>query len=81
MFLETFAAFGLLFYTCETGQIFNDEFESINDNIDRFSWYAFPIEVQRMLPIVFIIAQQPVAVECFGRVVCEREAFKKVSAG
>lgn len=81
MVMLTFAcaAFGLLFFTCEVGQRFSDEFDDICDVIEQFNWYAFPAQVQRMLPIIILAAQQPVAVECFGSIMCLRDTFKSVS--
>lgn len=79
MLIATVGAFGLVFFTCEIGQRFTTEFDTINGVIDQFKWYAFPFEVQRMLPVIITIAQQEVAVECFGSVMCLRESLKKVS--
>lgn len=79
--IEAFCAFGSLFFTCEIGQRFSDEFDGICDVIDQFNWYSFPLELQRLLPVVICSAQQPVAIQCFGSVMCVRESFKKVSAG
>lgn len=73
------SAFGLLFFACEIGQRFTSEVEDISDMIDRFEWYSFPAEVQRMLPIIINVAQKPVEIECFGKIVCLRETFKSVS--
>lgn len=42
--------------------------------------YSFPMELQRMLPIVILIGQQPVALECFGSILCLRNTLKSVSA-
>lgn len=79
MSVEVVCVFGLLFFTCETGERFKTGFDDISDEIDQFSWYAFPTEVKRLLPIIILIAQQPVAVECFGSIMCLRESFRKVS--
>lgn len=47
--------------------------------IDALDWYIFPIEMQKMLPTILIEAQQLVALECFGSILCSREVFKQVS--
>lgn len=72
-------AFGVVFIICELGQRLTDAFEEINDEIDRFEWYLFPSEIQRMLPTIMISAQQPVVLECFGSIAGSRETFKRVS--
>lgn len=81
MLIIALTAFGYVFFACEMGERFSNQFESINDQMDQFKWYSFPLEVQRMLPAIILIAQQPVGIECFGSVLCLRESFKKVSAG
>lgn len=77
--IEVLSAFGLVLACCELGEQFSAEFDDINVVIDRFKWYSFPIEVQRMLPYIILIAQQPVAIECFGKVLCLRSTYKSVS--
>lgn len=67
-----------LLIICELGQRGSNAFEDINDIIDQFQWYRFSSEMKRLLPIAFIIVQKPVSVGCFGSVLCDREAFKKV---
>lgn len=78
--ITVFAAFGLLFFSCEIGQRFTSKFDTLNCVFNQFKWYTFPIEVQRMLPMIIRNAQQPVTIRCFGRVMCLRESFRKVSS-
>lgn len=47
--------------------------------MDEFDWYLFPSEIQRMLPIIMMYAQQPVGIACFGSTTCNRDTFKYVS--
>lgn len=75
---EVFYAFLWVFISCELGERFCNSIDEICDVIERLNWYSFSIEVQRMLPFIIIIAQQPVALEVFGSVLCQRETFKKV---
>ena len=71
-------AFGVVFALCEVGQHQSDAFEKINDTIDAFDWHLFPREILRLLPIIMIIAQQPVELVCFGSITCCRYSFRKV---
>ena len=77
--LEIIYAFGVLFITCELGQRLNQAFEDCNDIINQFKWYSFPVEIQKMLPIIMNFAQQQVVFYCFGSTACIRETFKSVS--
>lgn len=79
--LEAFTAFGLLFFICEIGQRYTSACDGVNDVANQFNWYSFPVKVQQMAPIIILITQQPIAIECFGSVMCLRDTFKKVSPG
>lgn len=63
---------------CELGQRLTDAFAQIADEIENFEWYLFSHEIQRMLPIILIAAQQPIELECFGAVSGIRDTFKRV---
>lgn len=67
-----------VFIACELSQRLDHAFEKINFTIDQFDWYLFPALIQRMIPTVSVVAQQPVSMECFGSIKCTRETFKKV---
>lgn len=73
-------AFGTLAMACELCQRIENAFAQIDDAIGQFDWYLFPIEIQRILPTIIVMAQQPVTVECFGSASCNREQFKKASS-
>lgn len=72
-------SFGIVFGLCEFGQRMTNAFEEIEDEIETFDWYFFPYELQRMLPMILMVTQQPVEIECFGSISSLREYFKKVS--
>lgn len=78
--IEILYAFGVLFTACELGQRLNFAFDECNEMIGEFEWYKFPIEIQRMLPMLMCLAQQPVEIQTFGSVALKREAFKYVSS-
>lgn len=78
--VEAFYAFGVIFVICELCQRVSDRFEESNDTMEKFDWISFPIEVQRMLPIVIISAQQSTQFKVFGSTVCCRESFQKASS-
>lgn len=67
-----------VFIACELSQRLIDAFDKIHLNIDRCAWYLFPKEIKRILPIVIVYAQEPVSLECFGSLICNRDVFKNV---
>lgn len=79
LILDGISAFVLAFVACELGQRLADTFENMHATIDQFNWYLFPSEIKKMLPMIHVIAQQPVSVECFGSIKCTRDVFKNVS--
>lgn len=77
---EASFALAILLTACELCQRIENAFAEIDDMIDQFDWYLFPIEIQRILPIIITMAQKPITIECFGSISCNRDAFKKVSS-
>lgn len=72
--------FGLAFIPCELGERVRLEFNEIGCTIDRLDWYIYPAQIWPLLPIIIMIGQQPVTVNCFGSISCCREVFKSVSS-
>lgn len=70
----------LVFIPCELCGWLSNSFVEINDTIDQFNWYSFPLEIRNRLPILMNNTQQIVYIECFGSLPTDRETFKKVSA-
>lgn len=66
-------------FNFELGERISKAFSEVFDEIDRLDWYKLPIELQKILPIILLDAQQLVVLECFGSISCSREVFKKVS--
>lgn len=72
-------SFGLIFVASELCQRISSAFDEIDYEVDQLSWYLFPIEIWRMLPMIIMSAQEPITFECFGSISCERITFKNVS--
>lgn len=72
-------SFMTLFATCEVYGMISSEFDTINDVIDQFDWYLFPINVQKALPMILLNVQQPIDINFFGSIRCNRETFRKVN--
>lgn len=73
-------AFGILALACELSQRIENTFIEIDAIIGRCDWYLYPIEIQRILPMIISMTQQPVTIECFGSASCNRDQFKKVNS-
>lgn len=74
-----FWSFSIIFVYCEFGERMSNGFNEINDSICCVNWYTFPINMQRMIPNILIIAQKPVVLDAFGKISCKREVFTNVS--
>lgn len=73
-----FLAIALVFIVCDFGQQFSNAFDNFNSKLVQLEWYSLPIDIQQMLSIIIINAQQPIVISCFGNIICGRETFKKV---
>lgn len=74
-----FWSFLAIFCMCEFGEQVTNQFIKFNDELDQCSWYLFPMQLQRMLIIVMINAQQPAVIQGYANAVCTRFAFNKVA--
>lgn len=79
LYVQLFTTIVGIFGICEFGERISFAFYKINIALDRFKWYRLPKEVQKMLPIIMIAAQEPVQLNIFGSVACNRITFKEVS--
>lgn len=77
--VDIFYSFGVVCLVCETGQNISNAFDSIGAIVGQIDWYLFPYEVQRILPIILIISQEPTVLHCFGSISCDRDVSKKVN--
>lgn len=71
-------SFGLLFISCETCHQLSNAFEECGETFDQFTRYAFPVNIQRNMPLVINFGQQPVEFYCFGSIACTRDTYKRV---
>lgn len=73
-----FWSFFSIFMICDFGEKVSNRFDDIADVLCQLQWYELPNEVQRVLPIIMMSAQQPVIIGGFGNILLRREVFKKV---
>lgn len=65
---------------CEICQRINLVYEKCYDMIGQIEWYLYPVEIQRLLPLIIMVAQRPIQIVYFGSGTCDRELIKKVPA-
>lgn len=76
---ELLWSFGLVWIFCNLCEKLSTAFdEEIYDVIDQLDWYLYPPEMAKILPIIIVNAQRRIVVECFGKIYCNLETFKKV---
>lgn len=68
-----------MFVFCDLGENVSTQFGQIDNLIYCCDWYTFPKDIQRLLPIVMMAAQEPVVLQGFINLKCTRDAFKKVN--
>lgn len=73
-----FWSFLTIFFFCETGEHVTSQFDAINDEFYRSNWYAFPIEVQKMIPTILMCTQQKITINGFANLSLTRIYFKQV---
>lgn len=78
MIIEVITAFGMVTVSGEIGEGFSNWFNEIETVIIEFDWYTFPIELQRILPFIWMNVQRVVGIECFGSILCSRQTLKNV---
>lgn len=71
--------FGAVYAICELCQRISNQYLELSDLIGQCTWYLFPAEIKRVLPIIILGVQQEVSVECFGSTACNRETFERVN--
>ncbi|XP_031634447.1 uncharacterized protein LOC116347847 [Contarinia nasturtii] len=76
--LKLYWSFLLIFLFCYYGQEVSTAFEELDDEIYQCEWYEFSYKVQRIFPIMMIVAQETVNVESTGDFVCNRVTFNKI---
>lgn len=68
-----------IFLVCNLGHRIGKAFDQIDSTISKLQWFKFSIEINRMLPILIIGAQQPVELHVFGSASCTYENFQTAS--
>lgn len=72
-------AFGSIFIFCELGERLTGRFAEIDNEMCSSDWYTFPMDIQKMLPIILNGTQASVVLIGIGNISCTREAFKNVN--
>lgn len=73
-----FWVFGQILVLCELCEYITGQFGEIDSEIMQYDWYKFPIEIQKMLPILICGTQNPTVMKGYINVEYSRETFKNV---
>lgn len=71
-------SFGVVFMFCELGEELNGQTKEINDAMWDSDWDSFPLNLQRMMPMILLSTQHPEELTAYGGTLCTRDTFKKV---
>lgn len=52
LLIKTFYSFGLVFIYCEISERIRGQFEEFSETIFETDWYNYPLEIQRILPMI-----------------------------
>lgn len=72
-------SFGVVFMFCELGEELNGQTKEINDAMCELDWDSFPLNLQRMMPMILLTTQHPKELTAYGGTLCTRNTFKRVS--
>lgn len=70
--------FVFIFVVCEPGEYVTKEFDAFGKELERCDWHLLSIDLRRSYLIFLLNAQESINIQCYGRVLCKRETFKKV---
>lgn len=70
--------FSWIYLLCNNGEEVSSKFGKLSDSFFHCSWYTFPTDLQKLIPIVINFAQKDVRMNGIGNLACTRETFKQV---
>lgn len=70
--------FTLIFVVCEPGEYVTKEFDAFGKELGQCDWHSLPNKLRRLYLIFLLDTQQSINIECYGRILCIRDTFKKV---
>lgn len=69
----------LILMICEFGERLTNQYEKFYYEFGQCDWYLFPLEIQRVLPIIISNIRKPAVIQGYSNTVCRREACKMVN--
>lgn len=74
-----FWSFVANFLFCEFGENVTSHFNELHNTLCQTEWNLYPIDIQRLLPIIMMSTRKEIILEGFGGVQLTRQAFETVS--
>lgn len=71
-------SFAFVFFYSELGERVTLQFNVFYELLCQGKWYLFSIDVQKMLIIFMMDAEQPAIIQGYANVQCTRDSFKNV---
>lgn len=68
----------MICFICEFGQMTTDQFVLFDEELCQCNWYAYPIELQKLLLVFTANSQRPAIFKGYANTECTRDAYKKV---
>lgn len=72
-------SFGAVFVCCELCKRAVDACADIGNDFSTLDWYLYPIGIQKILLQIETNIHKLPEFQCFGNIICEREAVKQAS--
>lgn len=71
---------GQIFLFCYFGDLLTAKFETISEMFYQCNWYLMMLDIQKLMPTILCVAQEPVYLSGIGNISCTRVVFKRVIA-
>lgn len=63
---------------CIYGDDVTSQFGEIHNSIYKCDWPKYPLRIQKLIPMMLIVAEKPVYIQGYMNIRCNRELIKKV---
>lgn len=70
--------FTFILMVCEPGEHVTQEFNAFDQQVEQCYFYLLPYGLKRLYLIFLLDTQQPINIQCYGRILCTRDTLKQV---
>lgn len=76
--IPTLAVVFALYLLCHVGDTLTQRYEGLRSITYNLDWYLYPLNTQKNMQMIMILAEKKVYLKGFGGIGCDRNVFKKV---